>query len=71
MSRLAMMAEAHYGEWLPRQYAQIKDKLAFFADLEEQALDRIDLEAEALRGPTPEGETYLARLGRRFFGRVW
>jgi len=64
MGELATMAERHYRQFLPTQYAQIKDKPTFFQNLEDEAQEEIETRAEALAGPDPEGEPFATRTRR-------
>ena len=65
MGRLAVIFEDHYRKYLPTGYAAIKDKAAFFTELENEAEQQIEQLTDALEGEAPEGgETYLEAMGR-------
>lgn len=65
MGRLAVIFEDHYKKHLPKAYAAIGAKPAFFAELEREAEQQIETLADALEGETPEGgETFHEAMSR-------
>jgi len=64
MTHYGSMAQRHWARWLPRRYATIENPDSFFADLGDQASDRIAELAEQFAGDPPPGEEYLNRAGR-------
>jgi hypothetical protein len=69
VSRYAALAEEHYRRWLPRAYAQINNRAAFFQALEDEAQSQLEDLDEAFCGPDRDGETYAARFARYRWGR--
>lgn len=69
MGRLAVIAEQHWKEHLPKAYAALKDKTAFFAEQEDEAERQIEELAETLEGEAPPDETYQQRMGRLMMAR--
>lgn len=64
MSRLAAIAEEHYRRWLPQAYAEIKDRVAYFQELEDEAQSQLETLEESFLGPDPEAETFADRMTR-------
>lgn len=64
MNHYGAMAQQHWSRWLPTRYAAIPDPETFFAELGEQAALQIAALGDELAGADPQGETYLAKLGR-------
>ena len=58
------MARRHWARWLPDRFAAIGNPQTFFADLGEEAEQKIDALAWELAGDDPPGEGYLAKAGR-------
>lgn len=64
MGRFAAMAEEHWRRHLPVAYAAIPDRAAFFARIEEDALDQLVDLAESLRGVDPPVEPFVDKMAR-------
>ena len=64
MGRIAELAETHWRKYLPQGYRQIRDRVAFFEELETEAERLIEETATALEGTAPEGETFLDKAAR-------
>jgi len=64
MNGYGEMARQHWARWLPARYAAIDDPEAFFANLGNQAGERMRALAYELAGDDQPGEGYLAKVGR-------
>ena len=64
MGRFAQMAEEHWRLHLTADYERIADKAAFFADIEDVAMNQVEELAEHLRGQDPPDELFADRMGR-------
>lgn len=64
MGRWAAMAEDHWRRYLPNAYAQLTDREAFFAEIEEEAQRQVEDLEDQLTGTEPPGETMAHRLTR-------
>lgn len=62
----------HYERWLPMRLGQIppEEREGFYSMLGEQIADRVQALEMALRGPDPEGEDFMTRLGRFNMARL-
>jgi len=71
-NRYAAEARRHYEEYLPDRLAEIpeEERDSFFSTLGEQIADLVESYELALRGPDPEGEDFMARLGRFQMARL-
>ena len=64
MNQYGEMARRHWARWLPGRFAAIEEPERFFADLGEQAEQKITALAWDLAGDDIPGEGYLAKAGR-------
>jgi hypothetical protein len=64
MNQYAVIAQAHWKQWLPNRYRQIQDPDSFFSALGEDIQDRVEELSYAIAGDDPPNETYLQKLGR-------
>jgi hypothetical protein len=71
-NRYAAEARRHYELYLPNRLAEIpeEERDSFFSTLGEQIADLVESYEAALRGPDPEGEDFMARLGRFQMARL-
>jgi len=67
---MAYLAEHHWVQHRPTQYAAIGDPMTFFQELEDEAANQIDDLERHLAGPDPVGETFGDRLGRYRMARL-
>jgi len=66
---MATIAEQHWKQHRPEEYANITDVASFFAELEDEAAAQIDDLEESLRGPDPKDEPFSDRMARYMTAR--
>jgi hypothetical protein len=61
-----------YEHWLPERLAELPEgeRDSFFSTLAEEIAERVESLELSLRGPDPEGESFMARLGRFNMARL-
>lgn len=64
MNQYGEMARSHWARWLPSRFAGIGDPEEFFAQLGQEAAERISSLAYDLAGDDQPGEGYLGKAGR-------
>ena len=70
MNRYGVIAQRHWAQWLPRQYASISDPESFFTTLGEEVARQIDDLTDELVGEIRQSDSYLAHVGRLFAARA-
>jgi hypothetical protein len=70
MNRYGVIAQRHWAQWLPRQYAAISDPESFFTTLGEEVARQIDDLTDELVGEINQSDSYLAHVGRLFAARA-
>jgi hypothetical protein len=70
MNRYGVIAQRHWGRWLPRQYAAISDPDSYFTTLGEEVARQIDDLTDELVGEIRQSDSYLAHVGRLFAARA-
>jgi hypothetical protein len=71
-TRYATMIRSHYEEWLPARLSQIPEhqRDSYFSTLGEEMGALVATMELSLRGPDPEGEDFMVRLGRFRMARL-
>ncbi len=70
VNRYGVIAQRHWGRWLPKQYAAISDPESFFTTLGEEVARQIDDLTDDLIGEIKQNDSYLAHVGRLFAARA-
>ena len=70
MNRYGVIAQRHWAQWLPRQYAAITDPESFFTTLGEEVARQIDDLTDELVSEIRQSDSYLAHVGRLFAARA-
>lgn len=64
MNKYATQAQRHWEAHRPTEYADMADRDRFFTMLGEQISYQVAELARQLEGYAPDGESYLAKVGR-------
>ena len=70
MNRYGVIAQRHWAQWLPRQYATISNPDSFFTTLGEEVARQIDDLTDELVSEIRQSDSYLAHVGRLFAARA-
>lgn len=70
MNRYGARAQEYWQTFLPAEYATIADPESHFSELGERMGAQITSLALALAGDDPDGEDYLAKVGRLTMARL-
>lgn len=64
MNQYGRAALEHWTKWLPNRIAEMADPQAYFTDLGNKISAKVEEETTRQAGQDPQGEAYLAKLGR-------